>query len=45
MKDLAVFPVASFDLIFHPVANVFVPDVLPVWRECARVLRPGGRSH
>jgi SAM-dependent methyltransferase len=43
MADLAVFADASFDLIFHPVANCFVPTVLPVWRECARVLRPGGR--
>lgn len=43
MADLSIFPDASFDLIFHPVANVFAPDVNPVWRECARVLRPGGR--
>ncbi|MCF7687738.1 MAG: class I SAM-dependent methyltransferase [Cephaloticoccus sp.] len=43
MANLSLFADASFDLIFHPVANVFVPDVLPVWRECARVLRPGGR--
>lgn len=43
MADLGVFPAASFDLVFHPVSNVFAPDVLPVWRECARVLRPGGR--
>lgn len=43
MADLSLFPEASFDLIFHPVANVFAPDVNPVWRECARVLRPGGR--
>jgi len=43
MADLSVLADASFDLIFHPVSNVFVPDVLPVWRECARVLRPGGR--
>lgn len=34
---------ASFDLIFHPVSNVFAADVTAVWRECARVLRPGGR--
>ena len=26
----------------HPVANCFVPDVHPVWREAFRVLRPGG---
>lgn len=43
MADLSVFADASFDLIFHPVANVFTPDLNPVWRECARVLRPGGR--
>ena len=36
------FPDASFDLIFHPVSNLFIPDPVPVWRECARVLRPGG---
>ncbi|HIU05215.1 MAG TPA: class I SAM-dependent methyltransferase [Candidatus Coprousia avicola] len=37
------FADASFDLIFHPVANCYVEEVLPIWRECARVLRPGGR--
>lgn len=42
MRDLSVFASDSFDLIFHPVSNIFVPEVLPVWRECARVLRPGG---
>lgn len=42
MRDLGVFAGATFDLIFHPVSNIFVPDVLPVWRECYRVLRPGG---
>jgi SAM-dependent methyltransferase len=42
MADLSIFPDASFDLIFHPVSNVFVPDVKPVWREAFRVLRPGG---
>ena len=43
MADLSRFQDASFDLIFHPVSNVFVPDVTPVWRECYRVLKPGGR--
>jgi SAM-dependent methyltransferase len=42
MRDLGVFADTSFDLIFHPVSNVFCPDILPVWRECFRVLRPGG---
>ena len=42
MADLSVFPDDRFDLIVHPVSNVFVPDVRPVWREAYRVLRPGG---
>ncbi len=42
MRDLSRFADDSFDLIFHPVSNVFCPDILPVWRECFRVLRPGG---
>ena len=32
----------TFDLIFHPVSNCYVQDVLHVWRECFRVLKPGG---
>lgn len=43
MADLAVFDDASFDLIFHPVSNVFAADIKPVWRECFRVLKPNGR--
>lgn len=43
MRDLSAFGDAAFDLVFHPVSNVFCPDVRPVWRECARVLRPGGK--
>ena len=42
MRDLSVFPDASFDVVLHPVSNVFCPDVVPVWRESFRVLRPGG---
>lgn len=42
MADLSVFPDESFDLIVHPVSNVFVPDVKPVWREAFRVLKTGG---
>ena len=42
MRDLSVFPDGSFDLVFHPVSNTFVDDVRPVWKECFRVLRPGG---
>jgi SAM-dependent methyltransferase len=42
MRDLSAFADRSFDLIFHPVSNLFVPDIRPVWREAFRVLRPGG---
>jgi SAM-dependent methyltransferase len=42
MADLSQFAGESFDLIFHPVSNVFVPTVIPVWQESYRVLRPGG---
>lgn len=42
MANLVDFPEAAFDLVFHPVSNLFVPDVRPVWAEAYRVLRPGG---
>jgi len=42
MRDLSIFPAERFDLVFHPVSNLFVPEVRPVWREAYRVLRPGG---
>jgi ubiquinone/menaquinone biosynthesis C-methylase UbiE len=42
MTDLSCFADESFDLIFHPCSNLFVPDVRPVWKEAFRVLRRGG---
>lgn len=42
MADLTMFADKSFDLIIHPVSNVFVPKVRPVWVEAFRVLRKGG---
>lgn len=32
----------AFDFIFHPVSNCYIENVLPVWRECFRVLKKGG---
>ena len=32
----------SFDIIFHPVSNCYVEEVLPIFRECARILKHGG---
>ena len=42
MHDLGCFADGSFDLIFHPASNCFAPEIESVWRECFRVLRPGG---
>jgi len=42
MRNLSVFEDNSFDLIFNPCSIVFVDNVLPVWKECYRVLKPGG---
>jgi SAM-dependent methyltransferase len=43
MTDLSRFEDGSFDLVFHPVANCYIPDVKPLWREAHRVLAPRGR--
>ena len=40
--DLSRFADGTFDLIFHPVSNCFMPDLEPVWCEAFRVLRRGG---
>ena len=32
----------TFDVIFHPVSNCYIEDVLPVWKECYRILKKGG---
>lgn len=43
MADLSIFPDQSFDLIINPPSTMFIPDLTPVWRECGRVLQPGGQ--
>ncbi len=42
MANLSMFSDKSFDLIFHPCSNCFVPKVRSVWLESFRVLRSGG---
>ena len=42
MRDLSVFANESFDFIFHPVSNLFIHEIRPVWHETFRVLRHGG---
>lgn len=43
MTDLSCFENESFDLIFHPCSNNFVPDISNLWAEAARVLKENGR--
>jgi SAM-dependent methyltransferase len=42
MGNLQLLADVSFDLIFNPVSTVFIPEIRPLWRECFRVLKPGG---
>ena len=42
MANLSAFDDESFDLIFHPVSNVFAEEIKPVWKECFRVLSWNG---
>lgn len=43
MTNLEMFADNSFDIIVHPISNLYVSDVTMVWKECYRVLSPGGR--
>ncbi|SDM49941.1 class I SAM-dependent methyltransferase [Sediminibacillus halophilus] len=42
MLDLSIFEDESFDMIIHPVSNLFVDNIRPVWKEAARVLKNNG---
>ncbi len=43
MRDLSCFNDQVFDLIIHPVSNMFVDNIIPVWNEASRVIKNGGR--
>ena len=43
MANLSVFGDECFDLVFHPVSNVYAENLKPVWKECFRVLKWNGR--
>lgn len=45
MRDLGALAADTFDLVYQPYALNFVPDAVAVFREVARVLRPGGRYY
>jgi len=42
MRDLSQLADESFDIIFHPCSNCFIPELRPLWQECYRVLKIGG---
>lgn len=42
MDSMPMLAAASFDIVIHPVSTCYVPEIAPVFREVARVLRPGG---
>ena len=43
MTERLPFGDGTFDLVFHPVSNCYVEQVEPIFRECFRVLKAGGR--
>ena len=43
MTQKLPFEDETFDIIFHPVSNCYVKDVMHVFNECHRVLKKGGR--
>ena len=42
MSKRLPFEDETFDLIFHPVANCYIKEVKPLWKECYRILKSNG---
>lgn len=42
MDDLSMFASSSFDVVWQPVSTCYVPDVVAVYRQVARILVLGG---
>lgn len=42
MSKKLPFEDSTFDLIFHPVSNIFIKDVKSLFKECYRVLKKDG---
>jgi SAM-dependent methyltransferase len=42
MDEMPMLASGEFDLVIHPVSTCYVPDILAVYREVARVVRSGG---
>jgi len=42
MSDLSEFADDYYDVVVNPVSNLFVKNILPVWKEASRVLKNKG---
>jgi SAM-dependent methyltransferase len=42
MDELSMFAPGSFDVVVQPVSTCYVPDVLAVYQQVARITAPGG---
>ena len=42
MESLPMLRDGEFDIVIHPVSTCYVPNVIPVFREVARITRAGG---
>jgi SAM-dependent methyltransferase len=42
MDELSCFAAGEFDLVVQPVSTCYVPQIGPVYREVARIVKPGG---
>jgi len=42
MDDLSMLGVGEFDIVVQPVSSCYVPDIITVYRQVARVLRTAG---
>lgn len=42
MDHMPMLQTGEFDIVIHPVSTCYVPDIIPVYRELARVMRIGG---
>lgn len=42
MNDLSVFEENYFDIVINPPSLMYLPEVMPVFNECYRVLKKGG---
>jgi SAM-dependent methyltransferase len=42
MDDLSMFAAGEFDIVIQPVSTCYLPEIGSVYREVARITRPGG---